>query len=170
MTKAEAERFARSCLYNYRENTARLEQKIFKYEIAKEKGSRIEQQFRERGGKASASYIDSVPDWLEATELLEAQIYDLRLCVEPVQRLLKDLGETQQEAMVIYKLRYEQRLSWEKAKIEARDEYNIGSRAFWERNNDLIERVIRYLDLDVGPETQPETQPEMRLENTKKAV
>ena len=167
MTKSEAESFARKCLYNYREDTGRLEQKRLKLEIAKERGSYLGQEYRERPGKASAKYVDSVPGWLTEIEFLEASIADLELCVTPIQRLLKDLEETQQEAFVVYQLKYERRLSWEKAKNEARENHCIGSRAFLERNADLIGRAIQYLDLPQGPETQPKTQPEMRLEKPK---
>jgi hypothetical protein len=173
MTKAEAEKFARRCLYNYRENAARLEQKLFKYEIARERGSRIEQQFNERGGKASAGYIESVPGWLEEIEMLEAQILDLRLQVPPIQRLLRDLEAAGQEMLVVYKLRYEQRLSWEKARGKAADEHGIGWRIFQRCNESLLSKAILYLDLPVEMSTALKTVPEMVgkavLENPKSA-
>ena len=170
MTRTEAEKFARSCLYNYREDIARLEQKRLKLEAARRRGSYLGQEYRERPGRMSARYIDSVPGWLEEIEFLEACITDLELCVLPVQKLLQDLETTKQDALIVYRTRYERRMSWERAKFEARDEYGIGSRAFWVATDDLINRTIQYLDLPMGPETQPETQPEMQLENPKKAV
>ena len=169
MTRTEAEKFARSCLYNFREDVARLEQKKLKLGAVRQRGSYLGQEYRDRPGRMSARYVDSVPGWLEEVEFLEACIVDLELCVLPVQKLLQDLENTKQDALIVYKTRYERRMSWERAKFDARDEYGIGSRAFWVAADDLLERAIRYLDLPMGPETQPETQPEMRLENAKKA-
>ena len=63
MTKSEAEKFARQCLYNYRENAARLAQKLDKYEIARRKGSRTEQKYSDN--KRTGTYIDSTPEWIE---------------------------------------------------------------------------------------------------------
>jgi hypothetical protein len=174
MTRTEAEQFARRCLYNYRENAARLEQKIFKYEIARERGSRIEQQFGERGGKASAGYIESVPGWLEEIEMLEAQIVDLRLQAPPIQRLLRDLEETQRGEFIIYRFKYEEKLSWERAREKAADEHNIGGSAFKTMNRELIKMAIRYLDLPVEdeayPKSYPESYPGSYIESSEKAI
>ena len=173
MTKSEAEQFARRCLYNYHENAARLEQKLFKYEIAREKGSRVIQQFHERPGKVSAGYIDSIPSWLEEVEFLEAAIIDLRLCVLPIERLLRDLEATQQEELIVYRLKYEQRLSWSKAKAQALDTHNITDKRFRGLNNNLISMATAYLDLRIqsapktGLEMGPEMGPEMGLETPK---
>jgi hypothetical protein len=87
--------------------------------------------------------------------------------VPPIKRLLHDLEIAQQEALIIYKIKYEQRLSWERARNKVAEEHNIGSRAFWKLNNELVATAIKYLDISVLPETQPETQPEMVLENPK---
>jgi hypothetical protein len=161
MTKKEAEQFARRCLYVHRENVARLEQKLFKYEIAREKGSLITQQFNERGGKASAGYIESIPMWLEEVEALEAEIIDLRLIVPPITRLLHDLEEAKQEELVVYKLKYEQKLSWEKARSKCAEEHHMGWRAFQRCSESLLNQAISYLDLPVETSTAPKTVPEM---------
>jgi hypothetical protein len=146
MTKAEAEQFARRCLYVHRENTARLEQKMFKYEIVRERGSCIAPQFSERGGKTSAGYIESIPMWLEEIEALEAEIIDLRLIVPPITRLLHDLEEAKQEEFIVYKLKYERKLSWAKARDKAAEEHGIGSSSFKTLNNELLRMAVCYLD------------------------
>ena len=173
MTKAEAEQFARRCLYNYRENAARLEQKIFKAEIMRERGSRVIQQFDERGGKAGAGYVDSIPCWLEGVEFLEAEIIGLKFRVPPITRLLRDLEAARQGELIVYRLKYEQRLSWNKAKAQALDAHNIADKLFRSLNNSLISTAVAYLDLRIqsapktGPEIGPEIGLEMGLENPK---
>ena len=147
MTKAEAEKFARQCLYNYRENAARFAQKQDKYEIARLKGSRTEQNLSD--GRKVVTYIDSTPWWIEEIELLEWEIADLRLRALPIERLLKDLEETKSEMLVMYKLKYEQRLPWSKARECASEEYSIGWRVFNRCGQELLETAIRYLDLRI---------------------
>ena len=159
MTKAEAEQFARRCLYNYRENAARLEQKIFKAEIMRERGSRVIQQFDERGGKAGAGYVDSIPCWLEGVEFLEAEIIALKFCVPPITRLLRDLEAARREEVFIYKAKYEQRLSWEKARQKVVEEHGIGGSAFKTLNRKLINAAIGYLYLTVEDEARPKSYP-----------
>ena len=154
MTRTEAEKYARQCLYNHRENIARLAQKLDKYEIVRRKGSRVEQTYGD-SGRASVTYIDPMPLWVEEMELLEREIPELRLRVLPIQRLLRDLEETRQEALIIYKLKYEQRLSWEAARNRASENHNIGGSAFKTLNLELIRMTIRYLDLRVETETVP---------------
>lgn len=167
MTRNEAEKFARSCLYNYREDVARLEQKRLKLEnLSSLKGV----DYNNDAGKVSARYIDSVPWWLEEQEQIEKDIRDLRMRTEPVLRLIKDLEATKQNALIVYKTRYEQRMSWERARFEAREIYGVGFRAFETAVSDLINRTIRYLDLPLALEMYPEMYPKTYLENPKKDV
>ena len=146
MTKTEAESLARQCLYNYRENAARLAQKLDKYEIVRQRGSRTVQKFGD-GGVAIVTYIDSTPLWIDEMELLEREIQELRLRVLPIQRLLRNLEETRQEALVVYRLKYERRLSWRNARDKASEEYGIGWRTFNRCDTQLLDMSIRYLDL-----------------------
>jgi len=173
MTKNDAEKFARTCLYFHRENVARLEQKRLKLQIARENGSLVVQNYREQAGRASVHYVDSVPAWIEDAEQMELAVNRLRIIVEPIQKMLCDLEETQNDELVVYKLRYDWKLSWDNARLDAIEKHNIGQKFFGTLNNRLVGRTVCRLDLEIDPpvrEMYRETYRETVLENHKKAV
>ena len=176
MIRTEAEKFARGCLYSYREEIARLEQKRFKLETLSSSKS---VEYGNESGKSSAHYVDSVPWWLEVQEQLEHDIRELELKTRAIARLLADIFETDKGAHLVYELKYDKKLSWEKAKAIALEKCDITDKMFRRLHCNLVSLAISYLDIAIdaditpffekGPEKGPETDPKIGLESTKKA-
>ena len=138
-----ARKFARSCLEEYRQNRGVLEQKEMQLQIV---GSMHGMEYAEPGGKMSVRYVSDVPWWYERKETLEAEIADLKMRVLLVERLLKDISETDQEMMRIYSLKYDPPKSWNSAKTLA-EAQGVSERFFRTVENRLVLKAITYLGL-----------------------
>ena len=176
MTRTEAEKFARACLFSYREEVARLEQKRFKLQTLSSSKS---VRYGNESGKASAHYVDSVPWWLEVQEQLEHDIRELELKTGAIARLLADIFEADKGVHLVYELKYDKKLSWEKAKAAALEKCDITDKMFRRLHSNLVSLAISYLDIAIdadiasvcekGPEKGRETDPKIGLESTEKA-
>jgi hypothetical protein len=102
----EAERRARSNLYNLEANAALLEHKENLAETIRERGSRVEQRYDEKPGKVTGRYIEAFPSWLLELESVELRIWELAGAVSFTRGLLKYLREREPELFKLYAMKY----------------------------------------------------------------
>ena len=74
--------------------------------MIREQGSRTEQQYGEKPGKASTHYVPAVPSWFMSLEDTERVEYELWCTVFTVKRLLEYLQTHEQDLYNLYALKY----------------------------------------------------------------
>ena len=147
MTRKEAEKFARSCLYNYDFNVSLIAQKILKIEtLSSCKG--VEYRLDDRG-KASVWYIEPFPEWLEHKEFLESELLKLQLITDPITSLIADISKGEHEVFKVWDIKFNRKLGWAAAVNEA-NKLGITENMFRTRFYKITYMAIRYLDLDIG--------------------
>jgi hypothetical protein len=110
MKLSEAERRAKSNLYNLEVNTALLESEKDLLKMIRERGSRVEQRYGEKPGKVSAHYVETVPQWLFEIENLERAVWELIDAATTAQGLLKFCQDQDPELHGFYKAKYKDKL------------------------------------------------------------
>ena len=110
MTLAEAERRAKSNLYNLEENAALLERKEDLADMIRERGSRAEQRYDEKPGKVSARYVETVPAWFLEIEDVEHMVWELFNAVTTAQGMLKFYQDHEPELHAFYVAKYRDKL------------------------------------------------------------
>jgi hypothetical protein len=83
-----------------------LEHKKGLAEMIREHGSRVEQRYDEKPGKASARYVESVPSWFLEIDDVEQLLWDLIDAVTTVQGMLKFCQDHEPGLHEFYRLKY----------------------------------------------------------------
>ena len=145
MTRSEAEKFARSCLYNHSYHVSLIAQKKLKIEaLSSCKG--VEYRLDDKG-KASVYYIEPYPCWLEHKEFLESELLRIQMMTDPITRLIDDISKGERELFVVWDLKFNQKLSWKTAESEAL-KVGITEKMFRMRFYKIVDMAIQYLDLN----------------------
>ena len=110
MNLAEAERRAKSNLYNLEANAETLEHKEDLAAMIRERGSRVEQRYDEKPGKVSARYVESVPPWFLDIEDVERALWELIDAVTTAQGMLKFYQDHKPELHAFYVAKYRDKL------------------------------------------------------------
>jgi hypothetical protein len=110
MHLSEAERRARSNLYNLETNAAMFEHKEDLAKIIRERGSRTEQRYDEKPGKVSARYVESIPSWLLEIENVERAVWELFDAVTMTRGMLKFYQAREPECYRFYGAKYRDEL------------------------------------------------------------
>ena len=152
MEKVEKEypfRFAERCLYDYRENVARIE--ALRVELKSlDALSSVKVQTYD-GIPGSGWICDTVSERLERIERVEQHILFLERRTLPITLLEADLSSpyvlepAKKEMLGILRLRYIHSSTWERTMAVL----NIGKSTYLRRRKDLVGMAIRYLALDL---------------------
>jgi hypothetical protein len=103
---SEATRRARSNLYNLESNAALLERQETLVEMIREHGSRVEQRYDEKPGRAKARYIESVPAWFLELGDTERALWELIDAATSTAGLVKYIERYEPELFEFYAAKY----------------------------------------------------------------
>lgn len=142
-------RFAERCLYDYKENVARLEALRVELRALDAMSSVRVQTYGGIPGNGEPQ--DAVSARLEKIEKVEQNILSLERRTRPVEMLLADLSSpyvlepARKEMLEILRLRYLHTNTWERVM----ESLKMGKATFVRRRRELVDMAVRYLAADL---------------------
>lgn len=141
----EREAFARRALQEYRVNKRFLEDEKAVEFFLSGSGSRAQQHYDGQPIGSDKGYVDSVPSWLQGMDRAELVLFNIRMEVMTLDKLLEYLQKRELELYVVYELAFDQGLPTKEAKKAAHARHGITPARFSRLESVLIRKAVEWL-------------------------